>query len=280
MLANSMRLRIINRDIEKPILPGVAQSDLQEWKDTVGNLIALGYSAGGYHWMDWPDLATFRFDENLNTCAYPVEKSNLAQVTDQFYRNVFPLALQSRGIEVLHASAVLAHKGVVAFCADSGTGKSTLAFGLAQRGYRLWADDAVVINSIGEKFFTYAIPFFIRLQRDSRTYFNYNKNRVEETFQAGDDDIIQTAPLLAVCLLKREPREDSWISTIKPSDAFIRILAQAYYYQIPDPHHKRAMINNYLQLVEYVPVYQVNFRDGFQHLATLIDRLDEMINEF
>ena len=52
-----------------------------------------------------------------------------------------------RGWEALHASAVLSPQGVVAFCAGSGTGKSTIARGLSERGYQLCADDAVAVKA-------------------------------------------------------------------------------------------------------------------------------------
>ena len=49
-------------------------------------------------------------------------------IEETFERGVLPLALQARGIQVLHASGIETPQGVVAFCARSQTGKSTLAY--------------------------------------------------------------------------------------------------------------------------------------------------------
>lgn len=46
----------------------------------------------------------------------------------------------------IHASAVLSKSGLNLFCAHSGTGKSTLAFNLYQRGYPLFSDDKCVLK--------------------------------------------------------------------------------------------------------------------------------------
>lgn len=59
---------------------------------------------------------------------------------------VFGILLHQREQIVLHASAVEVNGKAVAFCGASGTGKSTLAAALAQRGYRLITDDICAIT--------------------------------------------------------------------------------------------------------------------------------------
>ncbi len=51
-----------------------------------------------------------------------------------------------RGYEGLHAAAVEAPDGVVAFAGPSGAGKSTLALELVRRGWPLFADDMVALR--------------------------------------------------------------------------------------------------------------------------------------
>lgn len=60
---------------------------------------------------------------------------------------IFVVLCQQRGLLPLHASAIAAESGVVAFLARSGQGKSTLAALLAQRGFRVIADDICLIDS-------------------------------------------------------------------------------------------------------------------------------------
>jgi hypothetical protein len=59
---------------------------------------------------------------------------------------VVPRVLAGQGHSVLHASAVLAPQGVLAFVGDSGVGKSTLAARLAAAGLPVMADDALVVE--------------------------------------------------------------------------------------------------------------------------------------
>lgn len=54
-------------------------------------------------------------------------------------------ALFQRGQLVLHASAVVAHTGAIAFLGESGWGKSTLAASLHARGYPMLTDDLLVV---------------------------------------------------------------------------------------------------------------------------------------
>jgi hypothetical protein len=59
---------------------------------------------------------------------------------------LLPRVLAGRGRCVLHASAVLAPRGALAFVGPSGVGKSTLAARLADAGLSVMADDALVVE--------------------------------------------------------------------------------------------------------------------------------------
>ncbi|HEX8207072.1 MAG TPA: hypothetical protein VF587_13510 [Solirubrobacteraceae bacterium] len=58
-----------------------------------------------------------------------------------------PLMLAERGDLALHASAVAVDGRAVAFSAPSGTGKSTTAAALAERGYDVLAEDGCVVTA-------------------------------------------------------------------------------------------------------------------------------------
>ncbi len=60
---------------------------------------------------------------------------------------VLPFMLHRDGAWCLHASAVQTQQGVIVFIASPGTGKSTLALALVQRGCALVADDVVVLRA-------------------------------------------------------------------------------------------------------------------------------------
>jgi hypothetical protein len=58
-----------------------------------------------------------------------------------------PFAAVLRGLEVLHASAVVAKQGAVGFLGPSGAGKTSLALALCRRGASFLADDVLAIEA-------------------------------------------------------------------------------------------------------------------------------------
>lgn len=60
---------------------------------------------------------------------------------------VLPFAAVLRGLEVLHASAVVGARGAIALTGPSGAGKTTLALELVKRGAGFLADDVVALDS-------------------------------------------------------------------------------------------------------------------------------------
>ena len=63
---------------------------------------------------------------------------------------VLPFAAVVRGLEVLHASAVVAEQGAVAFLGPSRAGKTSLALALCRRGARFLADDVLALEQADE----------------------------------------------------------------------------------------------------------------------------------
>jgi HprK-related kinase B len=59
---------------------------------------------------------------------------------------VFAKAMLRRGYVMLHASAALGDEGGVAFAAQSGAGKSTMALALVEEGYRFVTNDRLLVR--------------------------------------------------------------------------------------------------------------------------------------
>ena len=115
--------------------------------------------------MDLPGLATFCFDERSDhVVAAPHPGIAADAVAELYWHSALPLVVQARGGEVLHASGVLMPRGVVALCGASMSGKSTIAYGLHRRGYRLWADDAVALEVTESAITALPLPFDVRLR--------------------------------------------------------------------------------------------------------------------
>ena len=142
---------IIKAGAEKPPDPfGPGCSGLQVWYDTPGSALAYCFESHGWHWVDVPTVASFRFAvPTEDVAAIPHLPPQPELIRETYLRSVLPVVLQAGGVEVLHASAVQTPRGVVTLCGASGAGKSTLAVALSRRGYPHWADDIVAIDTTG-----------------------------------------------------------------------------------------------------------------------------------
>jgi hypothetical protein len=261
------------------------------WHDNQGRECAYGKVLDQESWMHVRGIGSFRFEPGgLAATVVPLADSTPEQVLDTYYRTVLPMALQFHGREVLHASAVVVPQGVLALCAVSETGKSTLAFALARRGYPLYADDAVVFELREGQPLSSRIPFKIRLRRPSADHFGTEpKERVlVGGGPAPEARQEQDLPLAAVFVLERsapDERVTAGISSrgdpgaivaverLAAAVAFQAVLPHAYCFSLRDPRRKALMMRQYMGLADKVPVLRVRFRPGLEHLPAIVDEI-------
>jgi hypothetical protein len=190
-------------------------------------------------------------------------------VDDVWRRGVLPLVLVTSGFEALHASAVATSRGVIAFGAGSGTGKSTIACALRNRGFRHWADDAVVFQPSGGGITAVPLPFAVRLDEASRAY-------AGAAPAADEIDEADEAPLAAICVLSRlaaDSGDPVRIARLTGAHALTAVLPHAHVFDPNDRGRNRVMVEDYLLLVECVPVYAVAFQPGREAWPAVLDAL-------
>ncbi len=69
----------------------------------------------------------------------------------------------THGFELLHASAIATSRGAVAILGPSGSGKSSLAAELVDRGYRLFSDDVLAIDLAEGRIISFPAPAVMNL---------------------------------------------------------------------------------------------------------------------
>jgi hypothetical protein len=211
-----------------------------------------------------PQVGSYSFSADGDEVrVVPAPHASEQLIRSGYLRTVLPMAVQVLGREVLHASAVLGAGGVVAFCAVSTTGKSTLAAALNRDAYPLWADDAVAFEGGDGTMESVALPFEV---------------------PAGSGETgtppSRRAPLAAVCVLERSSAAMSRsviVSRLAPSDAFLALLTHAYCYSLEDVDRHREMIDHYLDAARSVPVYRVIFEPGLDRLPATLDAIESEI---
>src|ERR1700677_827716 len=110
---------------------------------------------------------------------------------------VFVVLCQQRGLLPLHASAIAGPSGVVAFLANSGQGKSTLAAHFAQRGFRVIADDICLIDATppGDAMVIPTAPW-LKLWRNSLENLGRQAEGLDRVFSDDDKYRLPLAPVL------------------------------------------------------------------------------------
>jgi hypothetical protein len=229
--------------------------------------------------MELPGLVTFRFDHAGGpVAALPCPGVGPGSVEEAYRHSALPLVLQALGGEVLHASAVLTARGVVAFCGASGSGKSTIAYGLHRRGHGLWADDAVALGVSEAVITTVRLPFDVRLRPASAALFGLGRRAAR--LVAGEAGRA-VEPLVAVCVLDRGGPAcgDVTVAPLRPSAALPAVLPHAYCFSLEDVARKRQMLRRYLALVARVPVLKVEFGGDIEGLAGVLAAIEQAVGE-
>jgi hypothetical protein len=111
--------------------------------------------------------------------------------------SIFVVLCQQRGLLPLHASAIAGKSGVAAFLGNSGQGKSTLAAHLAQRGFRVLADDVCLIDAT-EPSAAMVIPTapWLKLWRTSLENLGREAEGLDRVFTDDDKYRLPLAPVL------------------------------------------------------------------------------------
>jgi hypothetical protein len=257
-------------------------------RDPIG-IYPLFYAAAGRELMFSNSIESLRchprVSGEVNRAALADPRVRRDSILDAYYRSVLPMALQAQGAEVLHASAVFTPGGVVALCARSGTGKSTLAYGLSWEGYPLRADDAVAFESSAAQINVRPLPFSIRLRPDAAAFFD--QVHVPSSLASIPDSATQVderwTPLAALIVLERFPLADRLahmaVQPLAPVRAVTELLTHAHCFSLKDPERKERMVHHYLELSAKVPVFKLCFRTGLENLEVILERIRKLVED-
>ena len=221
--------------------------------------------------MHWPSIGLFLFDPGAGeVIVHPAPGAQAAEVDDTYLRGVLPVVLLAQGSEALHASAVQIGDRVVAFAAESGTGKSTLAAAVARICGTQWADDTTICTFEGLSTGSVALPFPQRLDAPARAALT----AVPGELRFAPPGLV--APLAALYVVKRTDLRVGYaeFSRISEAVAFRRLLAHAHPFELIEGR-SRQLIERMLLLASRVPVIELRVRSGLHHLpsiASLVSR--------
>jgi len=268
------------------------------WRDCDGRIFAFLSRRFGKIEICFPKFASYFFpeertgEEQIEVLVVPGETARRDQIFDRLNRNVIPLLLQSRGLQVLHASAIRLGSGVVGFSGRSLCGKSTLAYALSRRGYEVWADDALLIVVANDGVRTFKCTSTrLRLRADSREHFGEINSGSPSSF----DDVDacselslcapSEAPLKALYMIDRIQEGDGqgkvWsCNKMAGHDAFTNTLRQASYVDLADIKERRRITEICLCLASKVPIYSCRYQHGFDFVEQVAGEIESCLSRF
>jgi hypothetical protein len=139
-----------------------------KWISADGTPWTEFYRVSGGYLLRFPGLADFQVSADaLTVTGIPAPEVSQGTVLHLYLNQVLPLVLSKLGKLVFHASAVEVGEGAVAFVAESGRGKSTLAASFAVSGFRFLTDDGLVVEPGVDGFKALPSHPSIRLWEDS-----------------------------------------------------------------------------------------------------------------
>jgi len=269
------RLVILDSNSASPVAESPGDAEVEEWHDKDGNVVGHAFASDGTHVVELDGVARFTVNAGSpEVTALPAPGVAESLVAEYFRRWILPVAAHIGGLEVLHASAVVSPTGVVAFAAASEAGKSTIAYGLAGRGYETWTDDALAFDVLAGAPHAFPLPFRLRLRAASATHFGLEPATggtiAGESEAAGDPK-----PIATVFLLERQPSGPPVeIERVDPLEAFPTLVERSYHFGSEDSERKRAMVSRYLELATAVPVYRLNMATGLEHLSAVLHAVE------
>jgi len=200
---------------------------------------------------------------------------------------VFPMVLNRRGQEALHATAIVTPKGACAFCGPAGSGKSTLAASFFLAGFGALGDDCLPL--VEQNGSIRVLPGYPgkRLGRDAIDALSAGSGATTPV-----SDYTSKRRALASPSAKNFPREavllrriyrvvrpiegepqivSPAIEPIEPREAFIELLSSSFLLDFTDPE----MLTRHFQLMEkvasIVPVRRLKVPNNLTTLGAVRD---------
>ena len=197
---------------------------------------------------------------------------------------VLGILLHQRGQVVLHASAVRVGGKAVLFCGASGTGKSTLAAALAQRGFPLVSDDlcavtagagAVAVQPDGRnlKLWAQAIHKLDLAERRGAAV----RDRLEKYFVEPAAVFSDSLPLAAVYALREaRPPHQPGIERPNVVDAALILRRNAYRPQMVNRMGQKAdYFRAATQIANSAGIFHLTRALKFDHMPGVIAQLEQ-----
>jgi hypothetical protein len=194
------------------------------------------------------------------------------------------ILLQQRGHLVLHASAVAAEGGAVAFIGESGFGKSTLAAMLHDRGLAVVTDDVLAVSVKGENVSVF--PSFPRLKlwEDTAAALRYDRSTLiqlhpeHEKFNVPVKQEFPQAPLPLKRIYVLAEGKEQKIEPLTVNQVLPELIRHSYRMQFLAPDRRSDYFLHCAEAAKKVPASRLIVNYSFSEIPDLIKLVEEDIS--
>lgn len=195
--------------------------------------------------------------------------------------------LHQRGVLPLHAASVASQQGTcIAFCADSGTGKSTLTAAFLHKGYRLLDDNTTAIDSKDQKLLVLPGTSELKLHKDSIALWPDNWTDGIDLLPSWQKDGLlmqhlfeeHPRPLSAIFILTSHGSSKTGIKQIRGGEAFH--LINRYIFCRNFLSGMGGTANNFnmmINIANRVPIYSLEISSPKPHPDRLFDMIETLL---
>jgi hypothetical protein len=230
----------------------------------------------------FPGSAAFMISQGREIIIERLAGATDADIRAVLTGSVMAVLLHQRGYLILHASCVSKDGYAIAFAADSGTGKSTLAAAFDSRGYCLVADDIVAIdmeNATGPRIF----PGFFQMKLSEQTarFIGADWDRLVQLGLEGEKrghrakgKPAQSSMALR-CVYLPADHHCEQIETLTPQQSFGQLINHSYVLSLLSHTHTQS--NHFRQaarLAATVPVRKLHRRRSLDLLPAVVTMVE------
>ena len=240
-----------------------------------------------YYWLRIPGIGCYLVTNGEEIIVCPEPGARPLDVRAYLLGTGFVALCQQRHLLPLHGSAVSTGKGVVAFLARSGQGKSSLAAYLAQRGFSVLADDVCLIDSAssGSALVIPTAPW-LKLWRNSLEHLGKRVQGLERVFSEDDKYRLPLAntpspePIRRLVFLETNPDQASAtemqeLSAVEAIPLLMDLTHQAYVLQATGQLEQSFLRCS--RVSSQARAYRLIRPWGLEHLESSVDTVENFL---
>ena len=258
----------------------LAEPAYARWRTADGDVAATLHRAGGGYLVRFVDRADFSIalDEGVITCR-PAPRTPARVTRDLYLNQLLPMIRGHLGELIIHASAAAVDGGAVAFVAQTGRGKSTLAAAFARAGMPFLSDDGLCLAAEGGRYLASPNRSSFRLWLDSEAEVVLGKAAPDEWDQdaksrveASDSLPFQAEPLPLRAMYFLGPGEAAKpvIVGLPMREALAQLLNHSFFLDAEDRVRMTRHFEALTRLAEAVPSFALDYPRDYALLPDVI----------